>query len=106
MLKGKFKVVDLATGITLYDNLAATDYEDYTIFLTSLQSGGSFSYVDAQNCYNTADFQLYKVSGNPNQLHYNQFRLISYAYFFDCPYENQEDIPMFLPTGDLILTRQ
>ena len=104
-LMGKFKVVDLATGITLYDNLAATAYEDYNIFLTTLRLGGSFSYIDAQNCYNTADFQLYKVPGNPNQLNYKWFRLIEYDYF-DCPYQNQADIPMFLPTGDLILTRQ
>jgi len=105
VLKGKFKVVDLSTGITLYDNLAATAYEDYNIFLASLRSGGSFSYMDVQNCYNSADFQLYKVTGNPNQLYYNQFSLTDFTNF-DCPYQNQADIPMFLPTGDLILTRQ
>jgi len=102
-LMGKFKVVDLTTGITLYDNLAATSYEDYNIFLLTLN--GSFMYMDNNHCFNSAEFYLFKIPGNPNQLNYNQFSLTGFTNF-DCPYQNQADIPMFLPTGDLILTRQ
>lgn len=104
-LMGKFRVIDLATGTTLYDNLAATDYDDYNIFLTTLKAGGSFTYLDSEHCFNSARFELFKVVGNPNQLRYNQFRSTTYHYS-DCPYQSKADIPMFLPTGDLILTRQ
>ncbi len=104
-LRGKFKVEDLTTGTVLYDNLSATAYEDYNIDLSSLIIGASFFYLDKNNCFNSAKFFLLKVAGNPNQLRYEHFRLTDYIDN-DCPYTNQADIPMFLPTGDLILTRQ
>lgn len=104
-LMGKFKVEDLTTGTVLYDNLSATAYEDYNIDLSSLIIGASFFYLDNDNCFNSAKFFLLKVVGNPNQLRYEHFRLTDFIPY-ECSYENQEDIPMFLPKGDLILTRQ
>lgn len=104
-LRGKFKVEDLTTGSVLYNDLYITDYHDYKLNLLSLRIGASFSYTDNNNCFNSADFYLLKVVGNPNQLRYEHFRLTEFNSY-DCPYENQADIPMFLPTGDLILTRQ
>ena len=104
-LMGKFKVEDLTTGTILYNSMSTTVYEDYIIYLNTLQIGASFSYSDKNNCFNNAKFYLLKVAGNPNQLRYEHFRLTDYIDN-DCPYANQADIPMFLPTGDLILTRQ
>lgn len=105
-LMGKFKVVDLMTGLTIYDNLSASSYEDYKIFLATLNSGGSFSYLDVQNCYNHIDFKLFKIAGSTNQLNYNQFEFRDFSNsLIDCPYTNQEDIPMFLPQGEFNLTK-
>lgn len=104
-LKGKFKVEDLSTGSILYNDLSITDYYDYKLNLLSLRIGASFSYIDKENCFNSAKFFLLKVAGNSNQLRYKHFRPTDYINI-DCPYANQGDIPMFLPTGDLILTRQ
>ncbi len=104
-LMGKFKVEDLTTGSILYNDLSVPNYNDYKIFLTTLRIGANFAYIDFENCSNSADFYLLKVAGNPNQLRYKHFRPTDYINI-DCPYANQGDIPMFLPTGDLILTRQ
>ena len=104
-LRGKFKVEDLTTGSILYNDLSITDYYDYKLNLLSLRIGASFSYIDKENCFNSAKFFLLKVAGNSNQLRYKHFRPTDYINI-DCPYANQGDIPMFLPTGDLILTRQ
>lgn len=104
-LVGKFKVENIVTGDVLYNNIPTIAFEDYKIFLTSLRTSASFSYVDKVNCFNSADFFLVKVIGNPNQLKYEHFTLTEFMVD-GCPYTNQADIPMFLPTGDLILTRQ
>lgn len=105
-LSAKFKVVDLITGLVLFDNLSASNFDDYLIYLTTLSNGGRFLYLDTLNCYNTGTFSLFKVNGTTNQLFYNQFALTEYIDFGDCPYSNQDEIPMFLPTGDFILTKQ
>lgn len=104
-LMGKFKVEDLITNNVIYNDLSIITYEDFKIFLTSLRVGAYFSYVDKVNCFNSADFFLFKVSGNPNQLRYENFSLNFYSNY-NCQYTNQEDIPLFLPMSDLILTRQ
>lgn len=105
-LMGKFKVEDLVSGQIIFNDLLVTNYDDYKIFLASVKSG-SFIYSDAQNCNNTVEFSLFKVTGTTNQLYYNQFELRDFSNsLIDCPYENQEDIPMFLPQGNFILTRQ
>lgn len=105
-LRVKFKVEDLFSGMILYDNLSASNHEDYKIFLASLGLG-SFVYVDRDNCYNTVEFSLFKVAGTTNQLFYNQFEMRDFSNsLIDCPYDNQEDIPMFLPQGNFILTKQ
>lgn len=103
-LMGKFKVEDLSTGTVLYDNLSAINYDDYNIFLSSLRNGASFGYLDSINCLNSAGFYLFKVSGSPNQLSYKNFALDDYIEY-NCPYATQAEIPMFLPTSDLILTK-
>ncbi|SHJ74505.1 hypothetical protein SAMN05444337_2521 [Flavobacterium haoranii] len=104
-LVAKFKVVDLSSSEVLYDNLSAVNYDDYEIFLGSIQLG-TFFCLDKNNCNNLAKFKLYKVTGTTNQLNYNDFRLVEFGSIDECPYTNQEDIPIFLPTGDFILTKQ
>lgn len=103
-LMGKFKVEDLSTGTVLYDNLSAVNYDDYNIFLASLRIEASFGYLDTINCLNSAGFYLSKLPANPDQLRYNNFALNEYLAF-NCPFATQAEIPMFLPTSDLILTK-
>lgn len=104
-LVAKFKVVDLFSGKVLYDNLSAVNYDDYEIFLGSLKLG-TFFYLDKNNCNNLVKFKLNKVTGTTNQLNYNDFRLVEFGSIDECPYTNQEDIPLFLPAGDFLLTKQ
>jgi hypothetical protein len=107
-LMGKFKVVDLATGNILYNDLNITNFGDYKInFLShNIYNGYSFAYTDIESkCYNKADFKLIKDPNNPNQIQYTSFEYYNYLKI-DCPFANQQDIPMFLPKVDLVLIRQ
>ncbi|MFC4739317.1 hypothetical protein ACFO3U_04865 [Flavobacterium ponti] len=106
MLLCKFKVVDLNLNIILYDDLNITSYENYKIYnLGNIFSEYFFQYNDSDNCNNNIKFTLVKDINNPNQILYKDFSFDEYLYF-DCPYANQQDIPMFLPKVDLTLTRQ
>ena len=104
---GKYKVVDLATNQVLYDNLSATNYDDYSILGLSVRNGDfTFSFRDTDSkCNNSVQFHLQKPNGQTNQVKYCYFRFDSY-YFPNCPnYPDQESIPMFLPRVDLTLAK-
>jgi hypothetical protein len=107
-LMGKFKVVDLITNQVLYDNLAATNYENYEIrFLANRYTEYTFGFTDIESrCLNSAQFILAKDASITNQIVYKNFELSSYYEFWDCPYVNRSDIPVFLPTVNLVLTKQ
>ncbi|MDT0294490.1 hypothetical protein ACFQ3R_12000 [Mesonia ostreae] len=107
-LSGKFKVIDLGTNQVLYDNLNASNYEDYGI-LNFIILGNEFmmGFFDTpNNCYNQADFSIIKDPNNLNQITYKSFEMGDYGGLTPCNYNTQEDIPMFLPTQELILTKQ
>lgn len=107
-LRGKFKVVDLNTNQTLYNNLASTNYIDYNIKGSAIRNGNfSFFFLDSEaHCYNSATFILQNINGQPNKLRYCYFDYDSYGTLQGCSqYPNQTSIPMFLPKVDLILTK-
>ncbi|AWM14806.1 hypothetical protein DI487_13750 [Flavobacterium sediminis] len=109
-IKGKFKVIDLNTNAILYNGLNATVYDDYTI--TNLVLRGNsllLLFQDGEiNCCNTAEFYLIKDSNSPDQIMYKDFSYGEYGCLSNnpCLYNDQLDIPMFLPTQDFVLTRQ
>lgn len=113
-LKGKFKVTNLSTNQILYDNLGVSTHEDYKILEIHISQGVEFKFLffdTEQNCNNQAHFSLLKDINNLNQVIYKNFELGEFGVFYNdnygCPnYQNQSDIPMFLPTGDLVLVRQ
>lgn len=108
-LVGKFKVVNLTTNEVLYDDLSLTNFQDYKISLSSYgnNKGYVFLFVDNKaHCDNMTKFTLIKDSTNPNQIKYLNFEYTEFITSSDCIYPEQEDIPMFLPKTNLILTRQ
>ncbi|WP_291108549.1 DUF6705 family protein [Flavobacterium sp. UBA6195] len=107
-LKCKFKVIDLSNNQILYNDLLINNIENYKLHLASYRSiGYIFLYFDDRNhCNNVASFTLIKNLNNTNQVTYKAFEYEEYLRPSDCPYANQSDIPIFLPTSDLILTKQ
>ncbi len=105
----KFKVVDLANGATLYNDLNITNFEDYKIWLATYNqyNGYTFSFNDNElKCYNNVTFVLLKNPSNPNQVSYVSFEYEPLLDPSGCSYPSRQDIPMFLPKVDLILIRQ
>jgi len=109
-LKAKFKVVDLTTNQVLYDNLNASGYEDYKISNLTIRSNEFImGFIDTlENCYNRVEFSFTKNPNNLNQITYKNFEMGDYFPGTPgCPETTvQADIPMFLPTQELILTKQ
>lgn len=107
-IRGKYRVLDLTTNQVLYDNLAVTNYDDYSILGLALRNGDfSFWFQDvASKCYNSVDFSLQKIIGQPNQVKYCNFRFSEYHYYDCTNYPDQTSIPMFLPQENVILTKQ
>ncbi|WP_329806299.1 DUF6705 family protein [Flavobacterium facile] len=105
---GKYKVVDLTTNQILYDNLFATNYDDYLILGLAIRNGDFiFNFEDvASKCYNSIEFHLQKINGQTNQVKYGYFRFLDYQNWDCTNYSNQASIPMFLPQQELILTKQ
>jgi len=113
-LMGKFKAVNLTNNQVLYDNLNAVDMNDYRLreLVLSWQVSFLIRFADTEeNCYNSANFRLVKSDFNYDQIIYKEYELGDFGLFYEggygCPYyEQQSDIPMYLPTEELILTRQ
>ena len=105
ILSIKFKVIDLNTNQTLYDDTNITNYDDFKISFLGLISGGCW-YLDKVNCNLEAKFNILKVPNNANQIKYCHFRWGEWFIPGNCPYTSAEQVPMFLPKEDLILTRQ
>ena len=111
-LKLKFRVTNLSTGVILYDNLDAVSYEQYTIYAASPSRGmlACFFTDSAANCHNPLEFYLKNITGNPYQKKYCYFREGEWDGYLvgDNCYNtiNRATIPVWLPTQDLILTKQ
>lgn len=108
-IKGKLKVIDLNTSQELYNNLNITNYENFKIHGLSLRgSVFHFWFQDTiNNCFNEASFSLVKDPATSNQIIYKNFELGEYiGNYLNCSYQNQSDIPMFLPRVNLVLTKQ
>lgn len=108
VIKGKFKVVDLITNQTIFNNLSVINFEDYTIDgLVTRDREFYFGFYDNEtNCFNTVYFTLVKNPNNLTQIDFKDFRFGEYGGLIDCSYQNQADIPMHLPRVDLVLTKQ
>lgn len=109
-LMGNFKVTDLSTGTVLYDNTAATNYDDFRIYGTHpnvARGMCSFYFTDTvANCENNLKFILRNINGQPNKLTYCYFEYDGWLKESDCHnYPNRAAIPVFLPTQELILTK-
>ena len=109
----KLKVTDLTNGTIIYDNHSAVTYDEYNIMGTTPHQGMFHCFfTDSEtNCKNEFEFYLRNIIGNPNQKTYCYFAYqqswnpLSNGY--DC-YTNVDrmSLPVYLPTQDLILTRQ
>ncbi|OBX23571.1 MULTISPECIES: hypothetical protein [Bizionia] len=102
--------INIVSNQVLNDNLEATDIEDYTIseiFIRD-QIEFEFLFMDTEdNCFNQAGFKLIRNINNTSQLMYEDFELGDYGSFYDCNnYQNQSEIPMYLPSDNLILIKQ
>lgn len=104
----KLKVIDLTTNQIIYDESSFTNYDDYIIHgLNVYGIQFDFLFLDkSERCSNRAEFILVKNINNPNEITYKGFKYRQYGGLDPCPYANQEDIPMFLPKEELVLTRQ
>lgn len=110
-IKAKFKVVDLLEEDVIYDNLSATNYDDFLIYgLFPSTSHGIFQFIFRDtdlNCNNTLSFTLMNIIGQTNKLKYCYFEYKDSWKSWDCPnYPNRMNIPVYLPLNDLVLTKQ
>lgn len=107
-IRGKYKVLDLATNQILYDNLSVNNYNDYSILGLVIRDGDfTFWFQDVESkCYNSVQFHLQKINGQPNQVKYCYFRFLDYQNWDCTNYSNQTSIPMFLPQEELIFIKQ
>lgn len=107
LVAAKLKVTDLSTNQVIYDESSFSEYDDYIIKCLVIFNNKFICglYDDENYCYNNTKFILEKNPNVRNQITYKDFKYSEYQYW-DCPYANQEDIPMFLPKVDLVLIRQ
>ena len=108
-IAAKFKITDIGSNQIIYTFLSASQYDDYPISIVPyLDSGLSCTFQDnAARCYNTAEFILTRIPGEQNQIKYTKFSRRGYdSYEGGCQYNDVLQIPMPLPTADLILYRQ
>lgn len=102
----KFEVRDVGTQFILYSSLSALARNDYPIFGDITAELTIFYFSDSiQNCYNEALFGLERVIENPNQLNYANYRYLG-PQKPTCSYASPADIPIFLPTQNLVLAKQ
>jgi hypothetical protein len=106
----KYKVVDLSSNTILYNDLSITNYDDYKIKFASYNPYNGYYFglfEDDAHCNITLDLFILKYPLTPNQVKMNKFEYSrSTMISSDCPYPNLIDVPVYLPTEDLILKRQ
>lgn len=109
----KFRVTNMSNGTIIYDNLSAITYDQYNVMGTTPHKGLFNCYfTDSEfNCKNAFEFTLKDITGNPNQKKYCYFAyqkswnpLSNGNYCYDNV--DRMSLPIYLPTEDLILTKQ
>jgi hypothetical protein len=103
-LIGKYKIVNLSDGDIIENNLSVTNDNAKIESLARPKDGRfNFIYMDKDYCSNTGDIVLI---GNPLN------NVLIYKYFYDdywnphyCEYTNQNDIPINIPTVDVMLNK-
>ena len=103
----KFRVIDLATQLEFANTYAISNLKDAKI--RSISTGKynqlSFLYMDPDLCNNSGKIKLIRNLGNPNELFY-QYRFDEFWIPDDCPYLTQAEIPIYIPTVNVTLTKQ
>ena len=104
ILVGSFKLEDLSSGMILIDNLSQVDPQLAKIQSVSYPRNGKlkFLYIDQDLCQFTASISLGLVPQGINLISYF-FERQEFAAPLDCPY--YQDFPIYLPSGQLILTK-
>ena len=106
-LVGKYQLKDLTTGTIISNTLSAFDYKDYRIYALGEPTNGilDLTFIDTV-CMNSLRIYLDDVPGSPNQLRYTS--VYTEYRSFDCPYTNQIDIPLPVPSAlkVVLLTKQ
>ena len=106
LLIGKYSVIDLTDNSVIDDNLSEPDVNLAKINSLSRPKNNMFDfiYMDKDNCSNTGIIDLF---GDPTTNH------ITYRYQYDefwssqdCVYSSQDQIPIYIPTVNVVLTRQ
>ncbi|WP_157505078.1 DUF6705 family protein [Flavobacterium tegetincola] len=103
----KFRVIDLATQLEFANTYAISNLKDAKI--RSISTGKynqlSFLYMDPDLCNNSGKIKLIRNLGNPNELFY-QYRFDEFWMPDNCPYLTQAEIPIYIPTVNVTLTKQ
>ena len=107
-LVGKYQLKNLTTGTIISNTLNAVNYEDYRIYALGkpINSVLDLIFIDTTLCMNSLRIYLDDVPGSPNQLRYTS--VYTEYRSFDCPYTNQIDIPLPVPSAlkVVLLTKQ
>ncbi|WP_157505080.1 hypothetical protein [Flavobacterium tegetincola] len=103
----KFRVIDLTTQLEFANTYGISNLKDAKI--TSISTGKDnqiyFLYMDPDLCNNTGKIKLIRNLGNPNELFY-QYRFDEFWMPDNCPYLTQAEIPIYIPTVNVTLTKQ
>lgn len=110
VLKAKYEVKDITTGIVLFTTMSAVNYEDFLISaLSTPYEGGrlDFYFCDIAHCYNTMTFSLIRIPGSTIQLKYGIFSFGDWWSPEDCPaYPERTDVPVPIPETWVIYNKQ
>lgn len=103
----KYKIIALPSNFIISNTYNIANLTDAKI--TSIGTGKDnqlyFIYRDADFCYNSGEIILRQNLANQNELFY-YYRFDGFWMPEDCPYETQQEIPVYLPTINVTLTKQ
>ena len=103
----KYKIIDLSTQLELANTYGINNLKDAKITSSGPVNNNqlSFLYIDPDLCNNSGKIKLIRNLGNPNELFY-QYRFDEFWMPDDCPYLTQAEIPIYIPTVNVTLTKQ
>ena len=109
ILKAKYEVKDVTTGIILFTTMSSINFEDFHISSLGTPYNGRLNcyFGDTpNNCYNSMTFALENIPGVSNQLHYGGFGYSDFYIKEGCQYTNRMNIPVPIPKKGLIFIKQ